>query len=105
MGSAHLNRRAAFVGGDRQMTEKFAKDILRKKSPAEVGCLLILVNLTEGEEQTIKLCEMKGLTLEKAAERMERGRNTVQRWHEEGMRKIIREWSKYPWINHIFDDI
>lgn len=86
------------------MNEKLVREILRKKSPAEVACLLMLVNLTETEEETIKLCDMRGLTLEKAAERMDRGRNSVQRWHDDAIKKIIREWSKYSWIGRVLDD-
>ena len=85
------------------MRQEDVKKFLRYSDRELVEYALSRVNLEAKEERCIRACDMRGLTQEQAAEEMDRSVDGVQRWHRDGMRKLMEVWDSVPWIQKIAD--
>ena len=85
------------------MSEESVKQFLRYPSAPLVEFALTLDNLTWQEEEVIRLCGLRGMTQEVAAERMDRSVDSVQKWYRSAILKLSVAWSNCEWIHKILE--
>lgn len=87
-----------------KMTPEIAREILKKTTSSRViETALSWVNLTECEEEAIRLCCCKGVSQYRAAEKMGISRNSVKSYCDSALRKISAVWESEKWMIHLAD--
>ena len=89
-------------------TEKRDRDrkiraILQSPDSEFVDIALRLVNLEDSERAVIDLCLRRGLTHERAAERLDVSVEALQKWHRSAKDKIWIAWSGRWWMRKLLE--
>ena len=87
------------------MNDEKVKKFLRYYYSGIVGFALALAALNDREEEAVKLCGRRGLTIEQAAEIADVSPNTMKSRWESARKRLQKAWNGIEWIEIITETV
>lgn len=83
------------------MTKDKVLSVLRHNERAPVDLAITLANLTQKEEDVIRLCGCKAMTQLEAAEALCKSEDYVQKWYSSAIKKLGNAWDGMKWVQNM----